>query len=199
VLIVSGEVGENRINSHIGTRTRLSHIELASRNFETPPAAYHEKASTTIFLFSTQVNAGNGTYSSSKISKNRTKAGILPSFRSSFKLADEFPNLDRTMLLIVLPSRPSFSQSFLTNYWRKLTDPIFQDPFDRKASQSIRRTNTPQTSGIKATNKTPRRAFKSGQKSASLAKEAHNNERRGISRRAAQRGHFQASKSQTLG
>lgn len=37
VLILSGETGENKINSGIGARTRPPHIEVASEKFGGPP------------------------------------------------------------------------------------------------------------------------------------------------------------------
>jgi hypothetical protein len=135
VLILSGETSENRINSGIGTRTRSSHVEVASRNFESPSVAFHDRASTTMSLFSTHAIAGFGTYSSSTILKKRTKTGILPSFRLSFKLPGWFPSLGRPVRLSLLPGLSSFSRCFLTNYSRKSTGPITKVPFERIASQ----------------------------------------------------------------
>ena len=153
-----------------------------------------------MFLFSTHAIAGIGTYSSSStILKRRTKTGILPSLQSSFKPPIIFLLfIDQWFLLYSRVAQ--FQLIFLTNYWRKSTGPVSQDPFfARKTSQSIRRTNYPQISSVKPTNKPPRRESKIGWKSACFNKEESNNQRRGISIHRMQRGHFQASKSQILG
>lgn len=86
------------------------------------------------------------------------------------------------MRLFLLPSLPSFSRCFLTNYSRKSTGPITKAPFERIASQSIRRTNPPRTSSIKVTNIPPRHECESARKSASIKEEENNNHKRGISR-----------------